>query len=192
MDGSGKEFNFVLVFAGLKKPNRRIEDALFKAGCSDATLGFRNRVGYLEFDREALDFMEAFLSALTDVKKAKIGAQVIRVEPGDFVNASEISRRSGLSREYVRLLSQGKRGKGGFPIPLSGITGKSLVWSWTEVAEWLVNNNKTIDKSSVQKAVVIRDVNAALEYLNSPETFRRRQELLDNIRRRAIEVERRV
>lgn len=188
MSTSKKEYNFVLILAGLTKPDSHIEDALFKAGCNDAVLAFRNRVGYLEFDREATEIVEAIVTAVTDVERANIGAQVIRVEPGDLVNASEIARRSGLTREYIRLLSQGKRGEGDFPIPQSGITGKTLIWSWAEVVQWLYEKRSITNKSSLHKAITIRDLNVALEYLHSPKTMKRRRELLNEFKKRERKV----
>lgn len=53
--------NFVLALAGISEPNGELEDALFDAGCDDATLAFRNGVAYLEFDREAPSLDDAIL-----------------------------------------------------------------------------------------------------------------------------------
>jgi hypothetical protein len=103
---------------------------------------------------------------------------VARVEPGDFVNASEIARRLECTREYIRLLTQGKRGNGEFPAPHSGVTSKTLVWSWAEVVRWLFDQKKITDKSLLDNAVTIRDINDALELRQNPDVFHRRIELL--------------
>ncbi len=54
------------------------EDALYEAGCNDATIVVRDGVMRLDFDREASSFAEAAGSAMHDVEKA--GAGVLRVE----------------------------------------------------------------------------------------------------------------
>ena len=50
------------------------------------------RVPYVDFDRDSDSFEEAVLTAIRDVERA--GLQVLRVEPDDFVSASEIARRT--------------------------------------------------------------------------------------------------
>ncbi|PJA52400.1 MAG: hypothetical protein CO167_08980, partial [Candidatus Marinimicrobia bacterium CG_4_9_14_3_um_filter_48_9] len=61
---------------------------------------------------------------------SRTGIKVLRVEPGDAVTASEIAYRLNKSREYVRLLISGKRGKGNFPAPISGIDRPTQIFSW--------------------------------------------------------------
>ena len=77
-------------------------------------------------------------TAVKDVERAKRGATVAHVEPDDLVNASEVARRLACTREYVRLLVAGQRGRGGFPVPLAGVTGTTLFWSWAAVVRWLL------------------------------------------------------
>jgi hypothetical protein len=107
----------------------------------------------VDFDRDAESFSNAVLSAIRDVESCKLngksaGLHVLRVEPDDLVNAAEIARRAGVSREYIRLLSSGKRGTGGFPAPVCNCAGKAL-WSWTSVSAWLNANNIDIESLSV-------------------------------------------
>lgn len=110
--------------------------------------------------------------------------RVVRVEPGDLVNASEIGRRAQLTREYIRLLAQGERGDGGFPAPQSGITGKTLVWSWAEVVRWLSQHDMLDDTSLVDAALTIRDLNDALGVRNEPAVLERRMKFLRRLRGR--------
>jgi hypothetical protein len=173
--------NFVLVLTGVSEPDDRLEDALFEAGCSDAILAFRNGVGYLEFDREGESFPAAVLSAVRDVERADPRVKVSHVEPDDLVSASEIARRFGRSREYVRLLSQGERGRGDFPRPLSGVAGTTFLWSWADVVAWSLANNKLADESALQAAVFIRDLNDALRFRMDPSIAARRSELLRDL-----------
>jgi hypothetical protein len=167
--------------SGLLEPDSKVEDALHDSGCDDGILFFRGGIAYLEFDREAEELQGAILSAVKDVEKAKIGVRVARVEPGDFVNASEIARRLDCSREYVRLLTQGKRGKGKFPSPCSGVTSKTLVWSWAEVVRWLLEHQRVTDDTILQTAETIRDINDALELRQNPRAFERRLDLLQKL-----------
>jgi hypothetical protein len=174
--------NFVLVLSGISEPDDRIEDALFLAGCDDAILAFRNGVAYLEFDREADTLESAVLSAVKNVERAKHQVAVSHVEPDDVVNASEIARRLQWTREYVRLLSQGSRGEGGFPSPLAGVTGTTILWSWAAVLRWLLEQGKLADKSRLTNAETIRDINRVLSFRMHPSVVKRHRDLLRKLR----------
>lgn len=143
-----------------------LEDALFEAGCDDGMLFIKNQVVYIEFDRDADSLEEAVVSAINDVESA--GFQVARVEPSDLVTSAEISRRANRSRQSVAQIIKGKRGKGGFPIPVAGVTSKTSVWSWAEVSNWLLKEEKIDDLFLIKKAEVIRDVNETLELRRHP------------------------
>jgi len=171
-------YNFVLVLSGISEPDNQLEDGLYEAGCDDGTLAFRNAIPYLEFDREAESIEEAVLSAVQDTEHADPRIKVVRVEPGDLVNASEIARRIQCTREYIRLLAQGKRGAGEFPTPHSGITGKTLVWSWAEVVRWLFEHNVIKERALLDAAEVVRDINDALEVRENAAVINRRMQYL--------------
>jgi hypothetical protein len=173
--------NFVLVLSGVSEPDSRLEDGLYEAACDDATLSFRSGIAYLVFDRLAPSLEDAILSAVRDVERADPRLTVVRVEPGDFVNASEIARRIHVTREYVRLLVQGKRGEGDFPAPQSGITGKTLVWSWAGVVRWMFQHNLLEDVTVIDIAETIRDINDALEIRSNPKTLDRRLKYLRHL-----------
>ena len=127
--------SFTLILGDVPEITAAVEDALFEAGCDDATLGTRSGVTYLDFDRAASPCEKAIQSAIRDVRRA--GFVVVRVEPDDLVTAAEIARRTSRSRESIRQLIRGRRGAGGFPIPVSGVTATSPLWRWLEVADWL-------------------------------------------------------
>ncbi|MDJ0597528.1 MAG: hypothetical protein QNJ37_01595 [Crocosphaera sp.] len=168
-------YNFTLVLSGISQVSEDLDtlaDAIFEAECDDATLCFRNSIAYLEFDRQANSFREAVISAIRQVEGINDKIKVERIEPDDLVTASEISRRINKSREYVRLLIEGKRGKGDFPLPISGITNKSLVWSWKNVAQWFKYNN-LIDDEAVKIAQDIADFNHLLFYRQDESAFYR-------------------
>ena len=181
-------YNFVLVLSGVAEPDERLENALFEAGCDDGTLAFRNGVGYVEFDRQAPSLDTAILSAIRDVERADPRLTVVAVEPGDSVNASEIARRAEVTREYIRLLVQGKRGEGNFPVPQSGIAGKTLVWSWAEVVRWMLEHNLLEDRSVLATAETIRDINDALKMRQHPVTMDRRLKYLRELQKSRSKV----
>ena len=52
-------------------------NALFEAGCEDATVGRADGVQYIELDREAKSFSQAVFSAVQDVEKVE-GVQITR------------------------------------------------------------------------------------------------------------------
>jgi hypothetical protein len=182
MKSKNRTYSFALVLSGISEPDGFIEDALYEAGCDDALLSFRAGTAYLDFDREAPHLEQAILSAVRDIEHAADRLSVARVEPGDQVTASEIARRAGLTREYIRLLVEGKRGAGHFPAPHSGITGKTLVWSWSEVAPWLLEHGVIDDKDLVDAATVVRDINEALELRRDPPARTRRLKYLRELK----------
>ncbi len=64
----GREFDLVL--AEITELTDEVADALYEAGCDDATVSMRSGRVYLSFDREAASMREALLSAVRDVRKA--------------------------------------------------------------------------------------------------------------------------
>ena len=157
---------FTLLLVNEHELTTELEDALFEAGCVDGMLFSKNQVVYIEFDRDADSLEEAIVSAINNVESA--GFQVARVEPSDLVTSAEISRRANRSRQSVAQIIKGKRGKGGFPIPVAGVTSKTSVWSWAEVSNWLLKEKKIDDLFLIKKAEVIRDVNETLELRRHP------------------------
>lgn len=132
-------YSFTLVLAGVSEITDALENAIFEAGCDDATLASRDGVVFLDFDREARSFRQAIFSAIRDVHRA--GCEVARIEPDDYVTAAEIARRVGRTRENIRQLVLGLRGAGDFPRPVAGLKTRSPLWRWTEVARWFSRRN---------------------------------------------------
>ena len=116
--------------------NNDLLDALFEAGCDDALVGRTNCVQYLAFTREAACLEDAVLSAVADIERVS-PLQVTRLIDSDLVSMSEIAERSGRTRESVRLLVNGERGPGGFPISATDPRRPHRVWRWSEVETWL-------------------------------------------------------
>ena len=131
------EWAFRLTLAGIALTNEEL-DALFEAGCDDATFSLeRDGTGLGFFDREAKTQEDAVLSAIHDVENADIGARVLRVtEDDDWLTASEIAKRAGRTRQSIGLLIRGDRGPGGFPTPVIRHGSPNPLWSWAEVEAW--------------------------------------------------------
>src|SRR6266446_4112776 len=71
--GYPREQDFTLVLTGINEISPEAENALFEAGCDDATLSSRCGGVYLTFSRTAGTLKDAILSAIQDVRKARIG-----------------------------------------------------------------------------------------------------------------------
>jgi hypothetical protein len=72
-------FSFTLTIEGADILTGEALDALYLAGCDDATFGVSSGVQTGEFDREAADFAEAVASAIKAVEAAVPGALVVDV-----------------------------------------------------------------------------------------------------------------
>ena len=83
-------YNFILVLSGITEPIENFEDALFEAGCDDATLSFFNQIAYLEFDRKGLSFAEAINSAIVQVESIDKDITVEKVEPNHLLIDSQL------------------------------------------------------------------------------------------------------
>jgi hypothetical protein len=73
------QFSFTLTVEGADILTDEALDALYEAGCDDATFGVSDGVQTGEFDREAADFAEAVGSAIKAVESAVPGALVVDV-----------------------------------------------------------------------------------------------------------------
>jgi len=81
-------FSFTLTIEGADVMTGAAQDALFEAGCSDATFGVSDRVQTAEFDREAAEFAEAVASAIKAVESAVAGARVVEIHREQDVAAA--------------------------------------------------------------------------------------------------------
>ena len=159
------EHDFVLILGDVAELTNEVEDALYEAGCSDATIGMQSGRLSLDFTRRAPSKKDAILSAIKDVRNAKIGARVIRVDDCDLVTQAEIGRRIERTRQLVHQYISGERGPGGFPPPACQITDGMPLWHWCEVAYWLAAH----DMITEEAMVAARDteaINAILSFAN--------------------------
>jgi hypothetical protein len=127
------------------KLNREVTDdeieALFEAGCGDAGIETGPLGTVADFIREAPSLAEAIASAALDIEKVP-GLRAVGVKCDNMVTQLDIAKRTGVSREAVRLWAVGERGAGGFPAPLMITTGGEKVWDWEQVAPWIEQNQR--------------------------------------------------
>jgi hypothetical protein len=155
--------SFTIFFSGTEVLDDEQFDALHEAGCDDALFGVRDGVQYGAFDREAGSFSEALASAIQDVTSAVPSLQVVRIEPDELVTMAAIAKRSGLSREYIRLLSTNQRGPGGFPAPVTYADHKTRLWHWPDIAHWLTEHERAKVEVDAHAADLVAAMNAAFD-----------------------------
>jgi hypothetical protein len=157
------EHDFILVLDGITEITRTIEDALFQAGCDDATISSRSGRVFLSFTRGSPSLLDAILSAIRDVEAAEIGATILRVDDCNLVTQAEIARKIGRSRQVVHQFISGVRGPGGFPPPSCHIADEASLWRWSEVAYWLWQNGM-LEENALRDAQDLETVNSVLEF----------------------------
>jgi transcriptional regulator with XRE-family HTH domain len=172
-----REYDFALIVGGVSELTQQVEDALFRAGCDDATLSIQYGLLYVEFSRSAPSLQQAIISAIHDVERSGAGAQVLRVDECNLITASEIARRIGRSRQLVHQYMTGQRGPGHFPPPACHLAEHAPLWAWCAVSYWLVQNNLLRPEES-WNAKVVHAINMALEQRSDPPTA----ELLEQVK----------
>jgi hypothetical protein len=155
--------SFTLFLGGVDVLEDEQLDALFEAGCDDALFGVRDGAQYAAFDREADSFGEALASAIRAVTSALPSLRIARIEPDELVTMAAIAERSGLSREYIRLLSNMERGPGGFPAPVAYADHRTRLWHWPDVAHWLIEHRKAKVEVDARAADLVAAMNAAFD-----------------------------
>jgi hypothetical protein len=162
------EHDFVLALAGITELSQEAEDSLFEAGCDDATISVRSGRIYLAFSRVAQSMREAILSAIHDVRKANIGAKVLRVDHCNLMTQAEIARKMGRSRQLVHQYITGARGPGNFPAPTCDITDGVALWRWCEVADWLWQNGM-LKENALRAIQDVTAINSVLDFVHQKE-----------------------
>ena len=83
--------SFTLIVEGVDINDPDVFDALYEAGCDDATIGVTNGIPVMDFDREAASFNEAILSAIADAESVE-SLRVVRIADPDLVSMSRNRR----------------------------------------------------------------------------------------------------
>jgi len=152
------EYEFILKYA-LHDENADASqylDALFEAGCDDATIGV-GKMGAiaLEFVREAASAYEAVLSAIADVKKAIPDAELIEVSP-DLVTPTEIATVIGCSRQNIQKIIANPKKRFPNPIHQSSAGG---IWHLEPVLRWFMEDGVSIDQTLLEIAEISMTAN---------------------------------
>lgn len=177
-------YSFTLVVEGADLQNDEAQDALFEAGCDDATFGAVDGVQFAEFDREADSYAQALTSAIATIQRTIKDARVVHVEPDELVTMSEIAERIGRSRESIRLLIAGERGPGGFPSPVSHAQTRNRLWRWPDVLRWFATH---YEDEFGDVLVNVPENPHVTAMMNALLTYRRYEESVDEAERRQLE-----
>lgn len=155
-----KNHQFTLIVEGPDLQSDAASDALFDAGCGDALVGRADGIQYLDFDRDAESLEGAVLSAVSDIESVT-GVEVVRLADAGLVSMADIAKRTGRTRESVRLLIAGERGSGDFPPPVTDPRSRYRLWRSSDVDRWFVENLGTppIDRDDR----VVAAINAGLD-----------------------------
>lgn len=172
-----REYEFALVLDGLNDLNDDVMNRLYQAGCDDATFSLRYGRVFAEFSRKATSYPAAVLSAIHDVRVAKVGADLLRVNECDLVTAADIARRIERSRELVSQYITGGRGPGNFPPPECYLADDKPLWMWCAVSYWLAEN-QLIRLEKYQEAQFVSVVN---EWLAAQRSRQENPELISQI-----------
>jgi hypothetical protein len=156
------EYHFALKFrlADAQADPGKCLNALFQAGCGDATIGIgqRGRIA-LDVARVADSALAAITSALEAVKRAIPGATLIEASP-DFVGLAEVADMLGCSRQNLRKLMIVHAGT----FPEAVHEGSQALWPLRPLLGWWSETQKRqIDPLLIEVADATMQVNIARE-----------------------------
>lgn len=171
------DHDFALIIGGVGELTDAVMDKFFEAGCSDATFSIQHGRVYAEFTRRALSLESAILSAIGDVVRSGVGADVLRIDDCNLVTQADIARRIGRSRQLVNQYIAGLRGPGGFPPPDCSIADRQPLWQWCAVSFWLYENDM-LKREKYEEAEVIDAINISLDMAKHR---RRNPNLVNNV-----------
>ncbi len=154
-------YHFTLIVEGTDFLDDDIVNAVYEAGCDDATVGVSVGVPRADFSREAPSLEEAALSAIADLESVD-GIEVIRIADAGLASIADIAAGTGRTRESVRLLVEGKRGPGGFPAPVTDPSRRRhRLWYWPEVARWFESTG--VGRADGDQEQILAAINAWLQ-----------------------------
>jgi predicted DNA-binding transcriptional regulator AlpA len=184
-ENPNKSYEFTLELLGPDVTDEEHFDVLSEATDDSALFSRRGESQFADFDLEASSFPEAVITAISQLDDLLPDLRVVRVQPEDLVNASEIARRTGRSRQSISQLIKGQRGPGGFPVPQSLAGSSSPLWSWSDVTRWFADQGEEVSEEPLM-AEFVAMVNGALD---AREHSRRLKEQAEQLRRHLAEVE---
>jgi predicted DNA-binding transcriptional regulator AlpA len=102
----------------------------------DGLLSWSRGLHRLVVSGEGTNAADALQNLLRQIASELPALRILRLDP-DLVGVSDIAERTGHSRQNVQQWVTGERNAGHpFPAP-EGTAGRSLVWRWADVNEWL-------------------------------------------------------
>ncbi|MEU9760720.1 hypothetical protein [Streptomyces sp. NPDC047985] len=129
------DYDFTFVVSGVDVDDQAAVDTLLD-DC-DALLARAGGVDLLSVTGSGDSAIEAALTAASAARAAVPQLRVCRLDR-DLVGVHEIAERTGRSRQNVSQWIAGDRKAQGGPFPLAeGTVGRSRVWLWSEVNQWL-------------------------------------------------------
>ena len=158
-----EKFNFALIASGFDHEAEGFEDALFEAGCDDATVSAQKGLLILDFCRESVGIANAIKSAISDVESA--GGHVLHVEPDNLVSMADIACRAEVSRQSVHNWATGKRCED-FPLPVARVMSDHPLWEWAKVAAWLFRERR-LPRRVLHEAKIVSGFNRRLRNKSS-------------------------
>ncbi|MFD7984870.1 helix-turn-helix transcriptional regulator [Kitasatospora indigofera] len=128
-------YEFTFVVSGATVDDVHIVDALEDQ--FDAMLFLGAGVNLLTVAAQGTDAVDAAMRVAGEIARSVPGLLLERMDRG-LVGVPEIAERAGRSRQNVTQWANGERQavEGAFPLP-EGTAGRSRVWLWSEVNEWL-------------------------------------------------------
>ena len=81
-----KTYGFDVILKGVSEVSDEAADALFEAGCDDATPSSTDGVARVHFDREAPSLEEAIRSAVAQVQSAGFTVSRVEMDAGSAVS----------------------------------------------------------------------------------------------------------
>jgi hypothetical protein len=129
-----REYEFLFVVEGVSMDDGEAVTLLTDA--FDGVLSWNRGLYRLAVSGAGRDSREAAARLVSSLAGALPGMRVVRLDL-ELVGISDIAQRIGHSRQNVLQWVNGERnGSRPFPAP-EGCAGRSLVWRWADVNEWL-------------------------------------------------------
>jgi len=181
-------YQFTLILKNINESTSGLEDSLYKAGCDDALINYRNGTVYLDFDRESISFKSAVISAIKNVEASSVKAKVASVAPEDLVSEAEVADRLNKPRQTISLWIQGKRrSQYTFPVPVMKLASRSPLWRWHEIVAWLFKQKIISERKIVEDAEFIENINVVLEERDNKNILSERKKLLAELETYSLE-----
>lgn len=167
-------YEFTLILTGDITEEQTVK--LYDSGW-DLTISSRYGTGLIDVTCEAETAVAGISAAIRLL--GDLGLQVRRIEPDDLVTIPEIAERLSRTPESIRLLANGERGGGRFPLPVSHLVSRHRLWRWSDVARW----EGSLSDEDIRTADTIAAFNALLEL---SEIEQRDPEMMEHLRLKAL------